>query len=58
MSDVPFPGEVAGASLKPKISRRCVDSPEDPFPGEVAGASLKLERLGLGHPRGGSAFPR
>ena len=36
-----FPGEIAGASLKPDRSLRRVFARPVVFPGEIAGASLK-----------------
>ena len=42
-----FPGEIAGASLKPPLDRPAARV-DLPFPGEIAGASLKrVPRIGL-----------
>ena len=51
-----FPGEFAGASLKPAPGAPHTVAGR-PFPGEFAGASLKQEvTIGVGVPRNG-AFP-
>ena len=39
-----FPGEIAGASLKPGVVRHAARDPRRVFPGEIAGASLKQPR--------------
>ena len=40
-----FPGEIAGASLKPRLDARAGGGVGDVFPGEIAGASLKRRHL-------------
>ena len=44
-----FPGEIAGASLKPEGEAERVRGGDPKFPGEIAGASLK-RRVALALP--------
>ena len=41
-AEAEFPGEIAGASLKPRRARDPRARRRAEFPGEIAGASLKL----------------
>ena len=52
-----FPGEFAGASLKPAVNEFGVGVPRT-FPGEFAGASLKQSRLARRHRAAYRSVPR
>ena len=53
----PFPGEFAGASLKPRGASAGDPADHPPFPGEFAGASLKPLDLFCGGGGAARAFP-